>query len=229
MPPALLDSPLVGEAFAPAPRAGAAASVLVLGVGNVLMGDEGVGVHAVRRLEGEPRLPGVRLLDGGTGGVNLLAEFDGVAAVILIDATRDGRPDGRVGYLQPRAVSELPRGLGAHDFGLKDLFAATALLGRLPALHLYTISVSTLHPMCTTLSPAVAAAVPVVAWLTHGHAARLAAQHRAGVTTPRIRQDVREGWQRMRSQPADVSGRMIHDKSAPAHRTRPATFNPLPS
>lgn len=162
----LLDSPLVGEPDAAQAHDGAetTASVLVLGVGNVLMGDEGVGVQILRQLELEERIAGVRLLDGGTGGVNLLAEFDGVAAVILIDATRDGKPAGTVTYLQPQRVGELPRGLGAHDFGLKDLFAAAALLGRLPDLHLYTIAVEEVRPMCTELSPAVASAIrPVVA------------------------------------------------------------------
>jgi hydrogenase maturation protease len=73
-------------------------------------------------------------------------------------------------------VGDLPRGLGAHDFGLKDLFAAAALLGQLPNIHLYTVSVEELKPMCTDLSPAVAAAVPEVVHAMHAHAARLAAQ-----------------------------------------------------
>lgn len=171
----LLDSTLVGEPAAPPPPATPDADVLILGVGNVLMGDEGIGVHVLRLLEQAPALPRTRLLDGGTGGVNLLGEFDGIGAVILVDATRDGRHAGAITYLNPERVADLPRGLGAHDFGLKDLFAASALLGRLPHLHLYTISVETVRPMCTELSPAVAAAVPVVAALARDHAARLTA------------------------------------------------------
>ena len=170
----LLDSVLVGEPHAlPRPPL-ADASVLILGVGNILMGDEGVGIHAIRRLESAPEIPGIRLLDGGTGGVNLLTEFDQVTSIILIDATRDGQPDGTISYLHPERVGDLPRGLGAHDFGLKDLFAAGALIGRLPDLHLYTVSVSTIRPMCTELSDAVAAAVPPLAWTAHGHAMRVA-------------------------------------------------------
>lgn len=175
---ALLDSPLVGEcdAFRDPGPGEAKAPVLVLGVGNILMGDEGVGVQILRRLEREPNLGGVRLLDGGTGGVNLLTEFEGVAAVILIDATRDGNPAGTVSYLQPSRVGELPRGLGAHDFGLKDLFAAAALLGRLPELHLYTIAVEEVRPMCMELSPAVNAAMDPVVTAVRALAARMAAR-----------------------------------------------------
>lgn len=144
----LLDLTLVGEAHAVSRPTVADLSILILGVGNVLMGDEGVGVHAIRRLESEPEIPGFRLLDGGTGGVNLLAEFDHITSIILIDATRDGRPDGTIACLHPERFGDSPRGLGAHDFGLKDLFAATALIGRSPDLHLYTVSVSTIRPMC---------------------------------------------------------------------------------
>jgi len=174
----LLDSTLEGEAYAHPQADVPGARVLVLGIGNVLMGDEGVGVHILRLLEQEPAMPGVRLLDGGTGGVNLLAEIGSMAAVVLIDATRDGRPAGTVTCLHPERVGDLPRGLGAHDFGLKDLFAAAALIGQLPELHLYTISVETIVPMCTALSPAVAAAVPEVALAARAHAARLAAEVR---------------------------------------------------
>lgn len=171
----LLDSALFGEPCSRAPAPANGAHILVLGVGNVLMGDEGVGVHVLRALEDAPAIRHVRLLDGGTGGVSLLAEFDGAEAIVLIDATYDGRPAGTLTYLEPQRVADLPRGLGAHDFGLKDLFAAAALLGRLPPLHLYTLSVKTLHPMCTELSPALAAAVPAAARRIHAHAASLAA------------------------------------------------------
>lgn len=151
------------------------ARVLLLGVGNWLMGDEGVGIHVIRELEAQPPLFGVRVLDGGTGGINLLLEFDGVRDIVMVDATLDGKPAGTVTLLEPKRVADLPRGLGAHDFGVKDLFAASALLGAMPAIHLYTISVETLVPMCTELSPAVAAAIPEVVHAMHAHAARLAA------------------------------------------------------
>lgn len=169
----LIDSPMVGSAPLPIPAG--PAPVLVLGVGNILMGDEGVGVHVLRHLEQQPLVDKVRLLDGGTGGINLLTELDGARAVVLIDATRDGQKAGTITYLQPRQVGDLPRGLGAHDFGLKDLFATAELLGHCPELHLYTISVETLKPMCMELSPEVAAAVPEVVHSVHAHALRLAA------------------------------------------------------
>jgi hydrogenase maturation protease len=170
----LIDNTLVGEAAAmTAEQAAGSARVLVLGVGNLLMGDEGVGVHVLRMLERGQPAAGVRLLDGGTGGINLLVEFDGVRDIVLIDATRDGQVAGSITYLQPHNAADLPRGLGAHDFGLKDLFAVAALLGRPPAIHLVTISVERIQPMCMELSPAVAAAVPSVVQTVRALAAKL--------------------------------------------------------
>jgi hydrogenase maturation protease len=174
----LLDATLVGDPTTASPADAAGARVLVLGVGNILMGDEGVGIHVLRQLEHERPVAGARLLDGGTGGVNLLVEFDGVDDVVMVDATMDDRPAGTIAFLQAGRVAEIPRGLGAHDFGLKDLFAAAALTGRLPRLHLYTISVETIKPMCTELSPAVAAAIPEVVHVVRALAARLAAAAR---------------------------------------------------
>jgi hydrogenase maturation protease len=173
----LLDSPVAADPQPATAAAPAGGRVLVLGIGNVLMGDEGVGVHLVRQLEAHGPAAGVRLLDGGTGGVNLLTEFDGAAAIILVDATRDGSAAGTVEYHFRRhgGFGKLPPELGAHDFGLKDLFAAAALIGTLPEVHLYTIAIETIRPMHTELSPAVAAAVPGVVRQVRHHAARLAA------------------------------------------------------
>ncbi len=154
---------------APAPG-----GTLILGVGNLLMGDEGVGVHALRALEADPP-PGVRLLDGGTGGVNLLTEIQTADRVIMIDATRDGQPAGTLIHLRPGCPGDLPRGLSAHDFGVKDLFAAAALLGDFPDIHLFTISVEDLQPMSMDLSPEVAAAVPFALGAVRALAARMTA------------------------------------------------------
>lgn len=172
----LIDSTLVGEAGVSLPPDDPEAGVLVLGVGNLLMGDEGVGVHTVRALEELGASTGVRVLDGGTGGANLLGEFERRRAIVLVDATRDGSAAGTVGYRYRRQqrIFDLPAGLSAHDFGLKDLFAAAALLDSLPEIHLFTIAVETVRPMCTELSPTVAEIVPGVVARIHALAQRLA-------------------------------------------------------
>jgi hydrogenase maturation protease len=132
---------------------------LVMGVGNVLMGDEGVGVHAARLLE-EQQLPGMpTVLDGGTGGFHLLSLFEEYDPIILIDATMDGRPAGTVRSLQPKFASDFPRTLSAHDIGLRDLLETAGLLGTLPTMYLITISIDRIQSMCMDLSAPVAASL----------------------------------------------------------------------
>lgn len=132
-------------------------------MGNFLVGDEGVGVHAVRALEQESWPEHVHLLDGGTGGFQLLERFRTYAHIVLIDATRDGAPTGTVKQFLARTPADFPPALGAHDIGLRDLLSAAALLGPLPQIDVITISVADLVPMTIELSPPVAAALPDVA------------------------------------------------------------------
>lgn len=140
--------------------------VLVLGIGNVLLGDEGVGVHAVRRMEKEAWPPHVKLLDGGTGGFHLLSLFQEFDRIVLVDATMDGQPPGTVRLIRPRFASDYPRTLSAHDIGLKDLVESAALLGLTPDVVLIVVSVKTLpEGLNAELSPEVATALPRVAAL----------------------------------------------------------------
>jgi hydrogenase maturation protease len=135
---------------------------LVLGVGNLLMGDEGVGVAAIRRLEQGDLGEHAELVDGGTGGFHLLGLFRDRRHIVLIDAATDGKPVGTVSLIRPRYASDFPPSLTAHDIGLKDLLESAALLGDLPEVDLITISIGGLGSLTMELSPAVAAALPVI-------------------------------------------------------------------
>ena len=140
----------------------AAPAILILGIGNYLLGDEGIGVHAIRGLEKEDLPPSVRLVDGGTGGFHLLSFFSDYDPIVMIDATMDGAPPGTVRLLEPRFASDFPRALSAHDIGLRDLIEAAALLAPLPKIYLITVSIERHQEMCTELSPAVTRSLPGV-------------------------------------------------------------------
>lgn len=126
------------------------------------MGDEGVGVHAVRALEQEILPPGVTLLDGGTGGFHLLELFDQHRHMILIDATLDDGAPGTVRVLYPKFASDFPRSLSAHDIGLRDLVESAALLGPLPTIDLITVSIAKIQPMSIEMTAEVRDALPLV-------------------------------------------------------------------
>lgn len=133
--------------------------LLVLGIGNILLGDEGVGIEVIRKLE-QLNLPShVDLLDGGTGGFHLLSYLQEYPEVILIDATLDGNEPGTVRLIRPKFSNEFPRTLSSHDIGLKDLIESAALLDDLPDMTLITISVKPEQELGMELSDAVAEAV----------------------------------------------------------------------
>ncbi|MGO8838919.1 MAG: hydrogenase maturation protease [Limisphaerales bacterium] len=141
---------------------GATQNPLILGVGNLLMGDEGVGVSAIRRLEQNGFAGQAELVDGGTGGFHLLGLFRNRRHIILIDAAADDRPAGTVSLIRPRYASDFPPSLTAHDIGLKDLIESAALLGDLPEVDLITVSIGGLGSLTMELTPPVAAALPEV-------------------------------------------------------------------
>jgi hydrogenase maturation protease len=108
--------------------------LLVLGLGNLLCGDDGAGVAAVELLRERFQAPdGARVLDGGTLGLSLLPYVEDSRDAILVDAIRaDGPPGSPVrleGFDVPLAAMER---LSVHQVGVADLLGGAHLVGRLP-------------------------------------------------------------------------------------------------
>ena len=145
--------------------------VLILGIGNVLMGDEGIGVRVVNALE-EAALPqGVECLDGGTGSFLLLEPMQNAEKDILIDATIDGKPAGTIRRLRPKYSADYPPTLTAHDIGLKDLLDAYYLMGQdAPEVSLYAISIPPLRDMTMDMSPELEEIIPLATELVSAEA-----------------------------------------------------------
>ena len=137
-------------------------SILILGVGNYLMGDEGIGVHVMQEMA-KINLPDyVDILDGGTGGFLLLNCFEAYQTIIFVDATMDGKPAGTISLIRPKFASDFPSALSVHDVGLKDMIEAVYLMEEKPDLHLFTVSIEELIPMTIELSPNVKNAIPKI-------------------------------------------------------------------
>lgn len=125
---------------------------LVLGLGNVIMGDEGVGVHVVRALEKHALPADVECLDGGTGGFVLLEPLQKADRIILIDAAADENPPGTVTRTTPRFSQDYPPTLTAHDIGVKDLLDAFYMQGGTRDVILYAITIDPRQPISLELS-----------------------------------------------------------------------------
>jgi hydrogenase maturation protease len=121
---------------------------LVLGIGNVLLSDDGAGVHAARRIAerlaarerpaacgGRAACDDVQVLDGGTLSFTLAPLIAGTQRLIILDATQLGRPPGTV---QSFVGGDVDRLLGrthltVHEIGLRDVFELLKLDGGLPS------------------------------------------------------------------------------------------------
>jgi hydrogenase maturation protease len=125
---------------------------LVLGLGNVLMGDEGVGVHVVRALEQRTLPEDVECLDGGTGGFTLLEPLEDADRIVLVDAATDGNPLGTVTRTTPRFSHDYPPTLTAHDVGIKDLLDIFYMRGGNRDVVLYAITIDPGQPISISLS-----------------------------------------------------------------------------
>lgn len=109
-------------------------SLIVLGIGNVLLGDDAIGINVIRELEAiRDQLPeDTTLVDGGTAGLSLLPVLGECEALIIVDAVDLGADPGHLTVLTGSALSAQPARLSVHDVGTSDLIAAARLTGVLP-------------------------------------------------------------------------------------------------
>lgn len=133
---------------------------LVLGLGNQLLGDEGVGVHAAEELLRDPLPDGVVVLDVGTAILDALPAMQAADRIVVVDAVRGDRSPGTV-YRVPFEDMCRPQVIGSvHGF---DLSRALALSGRVDRPEVVVIGVEPQTiDWSLELSPAVKAAMPIV-------------------------------------------------------------------
>ncbi len=107
---------------------------MVMGVGNLLLSDDGVGIHVIHHLQKEGGLgEEIRLVDGGTCGLDLLQYLEGVERLVIVDAARMGQPAGTIRRIEGEQV---PAFLGLktspHEINLPELLFAARLIGIYP-------------------------------------------------------------------------------------------------
>lgn len=135
-------------------------SIMVLGLGNTLMSDDGCGVRALAALAPLcAPASGIVLLDGGISGLDLLPRLQGIDRLLVIDALELKEEPGAVRRLAGAELSAFSGGLAAHHLGLRDLLAAAELCDCLPGeVVVWGVQPASLEPG-EELTPAVAAAI----------------------------------------------------------------------
>jgi hydrogenase maturation protease len=138
--------------------------VHVLCFGNPWQGDDGFGLHVLRRLRERRSLPPyVSTFDAGTAGLNALPLFDGCTKAVLVDAVKTGAHIGQVHRmsLDHCTLNAAPQGM--HGAGLEHLLAALPIAfadSATPELVLIAAEIGQIAPFTTGLSPPVAEAIP---------------------------------------------------------------------
>ena len=161
--------------------------ILVLGVGNTLMRDDGVGVHAVRALADGYELPAdVRVVDGGVAGLGLLGEIAVANFLIIVDAVKCGGTPGAIYRLRQEDIRPR-RGpfVSAHEVGIAEVLAAAEFSGRLPETHIIgiepleteTVSLDLSLPLRRAMPQIVAAIVDTL----HAHGVELTEKSKLGI------------------------------------------------
>lgn len=107
--------------------------ILVLGIGNLLLSDDGAGLALLEELRKETRDPRVEFIDGGTQGLALLNRISGRKFVLFVDAVARGATPGAIHTMTGEEVlAGSPSGTTAHETGARELLAAAMLTGDMP-------------------------------------------------------------------------------------------------
>ena len=136
--------------------------VLILGIGNLVLRDEGVGIHAVQALEKEQLPSHVEVLDGGTGGVGIIGVLQEFDRIVMIDATLDDSPAGTIKKIKPKFSKDYPQLLSSHEFGLRDMIESMIVQENIPEIDLITISIKNYQEIGMDLSPEVERVIQTV-------------------------------------------------------------------
>ncbi|MGA8686190.1 MAG: hydrogenase maturation protease [Candidatus Sulfotelmatobacter sp.] len=140
------------------------ATYVVLGLGNTLHTDDGIGPQTIERLRSDPRVPeDVALIEGGTLGLELLTYIWDCSCLLVLDAVDVGQPPGTLVRMSSQELQTLPGRGSVHQLGVADLLVALRILAnRTPEVVLLGVQPASTE-WGTELSPAVAAVLPALA------------------------------------------------------------------
>jgi len=138
-------------------------NVLILGVGNLLMTDDGFGVHVINELRKYPFPPNVNLIEAGIVSHQLLPEFHAADFLIFIDAVEAGDTPGSIFRFRPedmRFMTNIKASL--HDMSLMDVLNMTELTGHRPETIIIAVQPKDVKTVCMELNDEIKAVIPRV-------------------------------------------------------------------
>jgi len=136
--------------------------VLILGIGNLLKSDDGLGVHIVRYMEesGAALPEGVELLDGGTAGFDLLGLIENYDKIVIVDALKADDKLGSIYRFTPEHAVETRSRFSLHEVGIMEVIRVLRILDRNPEIEFIGIVPENIDDINTNISPAVKESIP---------------------------------------------------------------------
>ena len=175
-----MPSPVaIANPFAPRNRSPVPSGILVAGIGNLLLTDDGIGVHVLRELQKEP-MPGVTLAEIGTSILHGLSFVESASRVLVIDAVRGGEAPGTLYCFDAGPATRSAAGSSLHALGL--IQAMRCLLpGPPPPVHIIGVEPQSLA-YGMEISPCVQAALPRLVALARNTVAQWLEQHHPAIS-----------------------------------------------
>ena len=150
--------------------------IVVLGVGNLLMGDEGLGIRCVEAFEKLPQRDNVRCVDGGTSTHELLEDLENLDALVILDAVASGQAPGTLVRLEGDDIpSAFSNKMSPHQHGINDLLATLKFLDRAPGRVVLIGVEPSVMELSMELSPLVQGVMPSMLALVSKEVASLSA------------------------------------------------------
>ncbi len=136
--------------------------IMIMGVGNILLTDEGAGIHVLEELKKHQLPRGTELLEGGTAGIELLSWIEEVDHLVIVDSVNAGAEPGSIFRFAPDDLCVVPTAFNVafHQFGLLEVLKMGKTLGKFPkTVTIFGIQPKQLH-WGLELTPEVAAKIP---------------------------------------------------------------------
>ena len=149
--------------------------ITILGLGNILMADEGFGVHFVKWFEGRHSFPEtVEIIDGGTLGYFLLDIMDRSSSMIIIDVIKLADAPGSIyRFTHAEFTTYMPPPTSAHEVSLSDVLCKAEMIGELPEIVFLCIVPSNYQDMNLELTPGLQERFPAMERLVLAELTRL--------------------------------------------------------
>jgi hydrogenase maturation protease len=114
--------------------------IVIIGIGNILLKDDGVGIHTIRQLEKEGLPSNIELVDGGTSTLDTLSYFLDYEKVIVVDCIKAGYEPGTIYRIKPEDITGFKKeSLSIHDVQILDVVKMANMLGKEPEVTIFGI------------------------------------------------------------------------------------------